>query len=85
MFRVLRDLVQEEADDVDVAGLGGEVERRVSLVVRQVVVDEGDVLQHLQHLDHPVAAEVARGRLEGEDQRRCLVPRGGWTVGIQDF
>ena len=35
MFRVLRDLVQEEADDVDVAGLGGEVERRVSLVVRQ--------------------------------------------------
>ena len=44
--------------------LCGEVERRVALVVCQVVVDEGDVLQHLQHLDHPVAAQVARGRLQ---------------------
>ena len=57
-------LVEEEADDVDVAGLGGEVERRVALVVRQVVVDERHLLQQQQHLHHPVAAQVRHRRLQ---------------------
>ena len=48
------------------------MERRVALVVGQVVVDERDLLQHLQHLDHPVAAQVARRSLKKQIKKRGM-------------
>ncbi len=54
---------------LDVSGLRGEVEGRVALEVGRVVVDEGEVLQQLQHLDHAVAAKVAHRSLERRQSR----------------
>ena len=47
-----------------ITGLSSVVERRVSVVVWQVVVDALQVLQEVEHVHGAVRADVAHGRLE---------------------
>ena len=73
-------LVEEEADNVDVPGLRGEVQRRVALIVRQVVVDERHLLEQLQHLHHAVAAQVRDRCLQGRKEENGIISYLGYNM-----
>ena len=62
-------------DYLHVTGLRREVQRRVALGVGRVEVDVGDVLEELEHLDHPVSAEERDRSLQRNDMVRCKVSR----------
>ena len=64
------DLVEQEADHFDVARLRRKVERGVALVVGTVVVNVGDVLKELQHLDLAVATQMAHGGLKSRKEKK---------------
>ena len=69
-------------DYLHVPGLRREVQRRVALGVGRVEVDVGDVLEELEHLDHPVPAEERDRSLQRNDAVSCKVSREDVNIRI---